>query len=140
MTRTRVKICGITRLTDALCAVEAGATAVGFVFWPGSPRAVRPERAAEIVARLQERIAAARNDLGDSLVAAKGANVAAAGRRATIAATRHAAAAPRREAGRAAMVVSPVVSSSAGGVTRPPIARFEGFGNGLSARRLPLVV
>ena len=47
-----MKICGITRLTDALCAVDAGATAVGFVFWPGSPRAVGPERAAEIIAEL----------------------------------------------------------------------------------------
>lgn len=37
---TRVKICGITRLEDALLAVELGASAVGFVFWPQSPRVV----------------------------------------------------------------------------------------------------
>jgi phosphoribosylanthranilate isomerase len=47
-----LKICGITRLTDALHAVNQGATAVGFVFWPGSPRRVTPERAAEIVSEL----------------------------------------------------------------------------------------
>jgi len=47
-----VKICGITRLTDALHAVEQGATALGFIFWPRSSRAVSPERAAEIVAEL----------------------------------------------------------------------------------------
>jgi phosphoribosylanthranilate isomerase len=47
-----VKVCGITRLTDALYAVEQGATALGFIFWPRSPRAVSPERAAEIVAEL----------------------------------------------------------------------------------------
>lgn len=47
-----VKVCGITRVTDALHAVQHGATALGFVFWPRSPRHVTPERAAEIVAEL----------------------------------------------------------------------------------------
>jgi phosphoribosylanthranilate isomerase len=47
-----VKICGITRLADALHAVEQGATALGFVFWPRSPRYVSPERAADIIAAL----------------------------------------------------------------------------------------
>jgi phosphoribosylanthranilate isomerase len=46
------KVCGITRLTDALHAVQHGATALGFVFWPLSPRYVAPERAAEIVREL----------------------------------------------------------------------------------------
>lgn len=47
-----MKVCGITRLTDALHAVQQGATALGFVFWPNSPRYVTPERAAEIIAEL----------------------------------------------------------------------------------------
>jgi phosphoribosylanthranilate isomerase len=47
-----LKVCGITRLTDALHAVHHGATALGFVFWPQSPRYVSPERAAEIIAEL----------------------------------------------------------------------------------------
>jgi phosphoribosylanthranilate isomerase len=40
---THVKVCGIRRRADALLAVELGATALGFVFWPRSPRAVRPD-------------------------------------------------------------------------------------------------
>jgi phosphoribosylanthranilate isomerase len=47
-----IKICGITRLTDALFAVREGATAIGMVFWPKSPRRVDPTIAAEIVATL----------------------------------------------------------------------------------------
>jgi phosphoribosylanthranilate isomerase len=46
------KVCGITRLTDALHAVNHGATALGFVFWPRSPRCITPGRAAEIIAEL----------------------------------------------------------------------------------------
>ncbi len=46
-----VKICGITRLEDAEAAVALGAGALGFVFWPESPRFVDPERARAIVAR-----------------------------------------------------------------------------------------
>lgn len=51
-----VKICGITRLTDALHAVEQGATALGFVLWPRSPRAVSIDRAAEIIAQLPSHV------------------------------------------------------------------------------------
>jgi len=47
-----VKICGITREHDAHAAVEAGAGALGFVFWPGSPRFIDPYRARAIVANL----------------------------------------------------------------------------------------
>jgi phosphoribosylanthranilate isomerase len=47
-----VKICGITRLDDAEVAVDAGAGALGFVFWPGSPRFIDPYRARAIVAAL----------------------------------------------------------------------------------------
>jgi phosphoribosylanthranilate isomerase len=43
--RTRVKICGLTRRADLDAAVAAGADAVGFVFHPGSPRAVSPQEA-----------------------------------------------------------------------------------------------
>ncbi len=47
-----VKICGITRADDAAAAVEAGADAIGFVFWPDSPRFVDPYRARAIAAAL----------------------------------------------------------------------------------------
>jgi phosphoribosylanthranilate isomerase len=48
----QVKICGITRLTDALAAVEAGADALGFMFYERSPRFVRLAVAAQIICRL----------------------------------------------------------------------------------------
>ncbi|MCW5662431.1 MAG: phosphoribosylanthranilate isomerase [Piscinibacter sp.] len=51
-TRTRIKICGLTREADVDAAVEAGADAVGFVFYAKSPRAVTPGRAAELARRL----------------------------------------------------------------------------------------
>src|SRR5499426_3814287 len=46
--RTRVKICGITRPADARAAAEAGADAIGLVFYPPSPRYLSVERAVEI--------------------------------------------------------------------------------------------
>lgn len=50
--RTRVKICGITRVEDALTAVAHGCDAIGLVFYGPSPRNVDIQRAAEIVAAL----------------------------------------------------------------------------------------
>lgn len=49
MNRTRIKICGLTRIEDVLAAVDAGADAIGLVFYPPSPRFVSFERAAELV-------------------------------------------------------------------------------------------
>jgi phosphoribosylanthranilate isomerase len=52
MSAVRSKICGITRIEDALAAVEAGADAIGLVFYPKSPRAVTIEQAQAIIAAL----------------------------------------------------------------------------------------
>jgi phosphoribosylanthranilate isomerase len=48
----RIKICGITNLEDALLAAAQGAHALGFVFYPPSPRYVTPEAAWRIIAQL----------------------------------------------------------------------------------------
>ena len=45
-----VKICGLTRPDDAWLASELGASAVGMIFWAGSPRAIAPEMAREVAA------------------------------------------------------------------------------------------
>jgi len=47
-----VKICGVTRLTDGLAAANAGADAIGFMFYPPSKRNITPDAAAEIATSL----------------------------------------------------------------------------------------
>lgn len=48
MTRVPVKVCGITRTADAMLAAELGVAALGFVFWPNSPRRIEPAEAGRI--------------------------------------------------------------------------------------------
>ena len=52
MTRTRIKICGITRPEDAVAAAKLGVDAIGLVFFAGSARAVRLDQARAILALL----------------------------------------------------------------------------------------
>ncbi|UJP05277.1 MAG: phosphoribosylanthranilate isomerase [Nitrosomonas sp.] len=48
----KVKVCGITRSEDAQVAIQYGADAIGFVFWPKSPRYIDPQSAADISAKI----------------------------------------------------------------------------------------
>lgn len=52
MARTRIKICGITRACDLEAAVEAGVDALGFVFYPPSPRCLTADQAADLARRV----------------------------------------------------------------------------------------
>ncbi len=51
-TPIKIKICGITRIEDLLCAVNAGVDALGFVFYPHSPRYLAPQQAAQLLQHL----------------------------------------------------------------------------------------
>src|ERR1700722_10912265 len=53
---TWIKICGITNLDDALAATDAGANAIGFVFYPKSPRHITAETAQAIAKKVPPRI------------------------------------------------------------------------------------
>lgn len=48
--RTRIKICGLTREQDVQFVVAAGADAIGFVFYPHSPRYISPKQAGQLIA------------------------------------------------------------------------------------------
>lgn len=51
---TKVKICGITHLNDAISALEAGADFLGFILYPPSPRAISPEALAALTSELRQ--------------------------------------------------------------------------------------
>ncbi len=61
------KVCGITRVEDARHAVNEGATALGFVFWPGSPRHVAPEAVRAMLDALPRRVVAVGVFVNESL-------------------------------------------------------------------------
>ena len=56
MMTPRIKVCGICRVEDAELAIALGAAAIGFVFWPESPRYCEPDRAQAIAAQLPSHI------------------------------------------------------------------------------------
>lgn len=51
-----IKVCGITSLEDAVLSVTAGANALGFNFYPGSPRFIEPAEAAQIIEKLPQKV------------------------------------------------------------------------------------
>lgn len=57
MAQVVVKICGLTVLEDAICAAQAGADMLGFIFYPPSPRAITVSDAQHLVAELRRRFA-----------------------------------------------------------------------------------
>ena len=61
-----LKVCGITRLKDAIVASRAGATHLGFVFYKDSPRYIDPERAMNIMVHLRNQVKFVGVFVGDS--------------------------------------------------------------------------
>lgn len=53
---TEIKICGVTNMEDASCVATCGADAIGFIFYPKSPRYVAPERVKEIIEKIPKEI------------------------------------------------------------------------------------
>ena len=53
MSDVRIKICGLTRIEDASLATELGAWALGFIFYPPSPRYIEPKKVAQILEQLK---------------------------------------------------------------------------------------
>src|SRR5208337_1252180 len=79
---TRIKICGLTRLEDAQRAAELGAAALGFIFYPPSPRYIDPAAARAMVRRLPPLVTtvgvfANETDAGHVLSVARQAGVSA---------------------------------------------------------------
>src|SRR6185503_14529825 len=58
MNRVRVKICGVRSLEEAEAAIEAGADALGFNFWPRSPRYIAPDAARSVISQISPLVSA----------------------------------------------------------------------------------
>ena len=50
--KLRVKVCGITNLDDAICCIDTGTDALGFIFYKNSPRNISPQAAAKIIQKI----------------------------------------------------------------------------------------